>query len=147
MNIETKATWGYDDSPDLSWLGDYTDNPKWAGFVFDRKEGKLYKNGKFAGLGEKRYEYWSHTYRYIQCEGKKSKDVLQDVKLLERINDGDAPVECCTVSAFYNGVKIASASFGGIIDADTSAKAAMVEDLTQEVLADARNWLQAVKND
>lgn len=134
MDIRIVAKWEYDEYGYDYMEGKYTSNPDWSGIVFDRQTGKLTRNNKFGGIGEKRF-IDRNECRYIQLDdnGGTCRQYIETAKLIEDVNDGNESVYVLTVSAECDGREIASSVLGGIVAPDAAYKAECEQALLSEL--------------
>lgn len=136
----------YDDSPDTSYLGDYTDNP--SGWYIDRKTGNLYHDDKcirkeIAGNDWERGEYQYYVYPW---ETATIKDVLRDYSRLESINRGDVVFIGIIVTVHLEGVELGFDGLWGIeSDSDEDYISDMIHDVASSAISEAMNTMESLK--
>ena len=109
------------------------------------------------------YSYWEelpysttydrNSYRYVKSfnytnpEKDEYQYVIADNKLLEDYNRGNWYMRGCSVSAYYKGIKLAENSLWGLDSTMTeSDDQEVIDDLTSEVMDEAKKVLEDLKN-
>jgi len=109
------------------------------------------------------YSYWEelpysttydrNSYRYVKSfnytnpEKDEYQYVIADNKLLEDYNRGNWYMRGCSVSAYYKGITLAENSLWGLDSTMTeSDDQEVIDDLTSEVMDEAKKVLEDLKN-
>lgn len=134
-----------DEYADLSWLGEFVNDPSEGTVKNPNYERGRYPYIKIATTEEEHYQDLIKL-KYGKAEARRlAKEYFeQDAKRMGRYATGDLePLSVC-VSVFFDDREVGSASLGGI-DVDSYDDPHMYEiiaELAEEALAEAREWAE-----
>lgn len=136
----------YDNSPDTSYLGEYTDNP--SGWYIDRKTGNLYHDDKCIRKKITGNDWERGQYRYYVYPWEKGtiEAVIRDYSRLESINRGDVSFIGIIVTVHLEGVELGFDSLWGIeSDSDEDYISDMIHDVAMQAIGEAMNKMASLK--